>query len=198
MPAKILQFDQGLDIAQKACEELMEHQNSPIVLIDGRAGAGKSHFAKLLAEKLFQSERQLPKLIHMDDLYPGWEGLRAGSQYLNHNILEPINQGKQAHWQIWDWATSTRGAAGEPSNGWRSYDGGNLVIVEGCGSVSEQSRKFAQLCIWIESDLDSRRARFSDRDQGVFDEYFALWSIQEDDFYSQENSQALCDLVISN
>lgn len=198
MPTKIVDFDQGLGFAQRTCEELIERQNTPIVLIDGRAGAGKSHFAKLLVEQLFKSQQQLPKLVHMDDLYPGWEGLRAGSQYLNRNILEPIASGAEANWQIWDWQESARGAKDEPANGWRKFEGGNLLIVEGCGSISARARELAQFCIWIEADTANRRARFSDRDHGSFDDYFAAWSIQEDEFYAQEKSVELCDLVVSN
>ena len=198
MPAKILDAEQGLEFAVRACEELLDKHNSPVVLIDGSAGSGKTHFAKALSERIFQSQRQLPKLIQMDDIYPGWDGLRAGAQYLNQHILTPITQGQAASWQIWDWGNNQRGAPTEPANGWRSFEGGNLVIVEGCGSISKAARDLAQLCIWVESDAPTRKQRYSDRDDGIFDEFYLAWSIQEDEFYQAESSQELADLIISN
>jgi len=63
---------------------------TPIVLIDGRAGSGKSTLAAQLQNVLFRDGESAPRLIHMDDLYPGWDGLSAGSDYLNRMILRPV------------------------------------------------------------------------------------------------------------
>ncbi|MEY3662995.1 MAG: hypothetical protein RI919_511, partial [Actinomycetota bacterium] len=59
-----------------------EGVQTPIVLIDGRAGSGKSTLANALQRRLFKDGETLPRLIHMDDLYPGWGGLAAGAEYL--------------------------------------------------------------------------------------------------------------------
>ena len=198
MPRNLLSYETALAEIHSNLEELISAKNTTVVLIDGRAGAGKSKFSKELAELVFQSERQLPKVVQMDQLYPGWDGLRAGSAYLNQAILRPVAAGRQANWQIWDWGMGERGAANEPANGWRSFDGGNLLLVEGCGSVSVSSSEIADLSIWIESDARSRKARFSRRDQGQFDPYWESWAIQEDEFYQQENSSDRCDIWVEN
>jgi len=65
-------------------------QNTPIVLIDGRAGSGKSTFAEKLQNLLFREGDSLPRIIHMDDLYPGWDGLAQGAEYLQRAILTPL------------------------------------------------------------------------------------------------------------
>ena len=198
MPRNLLSYEEALISVHSQLDVLINVKNTAIVLIDGRAGSGKSRFAGQLADLIFQSEKQLPKLIHMDDLYPGWDGLRAGSAYLNRSILGPISKGKQANWQVWDWQLGERGMANEPANGWRSFEGGNLVIVEGCGSVSLASSEQADLTIWIESDAGQRKTRFSKRDQGQFDTYWPAWSIQEDEFYEQEQTMKLCEIVVEN
>jgi uridine kinase len=198
MLRNLLSYETAIDSVRDRLEPVISVKNTTIVLVDGRAGAGKSKFARELAEVIFKSERQLPKLIHMDDLYPGWDGLRAGSAYLNRNILQPIVAGKQANWQVWDWELGQRGASGEPANGWRSFEGGNLVVIEGCASVSAISTDLADLSIWIESDTELRRTRFSQRDQGQFDDYWESWAIQEDEFYEQEKSSDRCEIWIEN
>jgi uridine kinase len=134
----------------------------------------------------------------MDDLYPGWEGLRAGSGYLIQNILQPLSQGKLAAWQLWDWSNDKRGAPEEPGNGWREFAGGNILIVEGCGSLSQQAREMSNLGVWLEVPREVRRDRWQVRDSGKFDEFWGLWQAQEDAFYESEKSDLLADLIVLN
>ncbi len=51
----------------------------PIIVIDGRAGSGKSTLALDLQNELFRAGESMPRLIHMDDLYDGWNGLALGA-----------------------------------------------------------------------------------------------------------------------
>lgn len=193
-----MNFEEGLDAASKKLLELWELKSTPIVLIDGRAASGKSSFAEQLSDLLFKAGEAAPRIIHMDDLYPGWEGLREGSTYLHRKILEPLRSGVSAAWQIWDWQSSSRGNKNEPGNGWREFSGGTVLMVEGCGSLSKQTAQLADLRIWLECEAPERKRRFSERDQGSFDEFWGMWSAQEDEFYEAEKSKALADLVVSN
>lgn len=177
--------------------EIKESNPNPIVLIDGRAGSGKSTLASLLANLVFQEDRQSPKIIHMDDLYPGWEGLEAGALYLTEQILKPLKVKGRAEWQRWDWSNNIRGGK-DAGNGWRSFEGQNLLIVEGCGAISKQSRGLANLTIWVESDIETRKARFLSRDGGRFADHWASWSAQEDSFYQASRSKDLASLRIEN
>jgi len=178
--------------------ELSTKLPTPIVLIDGRAGSGKSLFATKLAENYFSENTQAARIVQLDDLYPGWEGLAAGSVYARERILEPISAGKEASWQIWDWEQGCRGATGEAGNGFREFSGGTALIVEGCGALSKASAPMASLRLWIEADSTKRRLRFSERDKGKFDEYWGVWAAQEEEFYAAERSRELADLVIQN
>ena len=191
-------FRNGIGVITKLALTLVDQIPTPIILIDGRAGAGKSSFAEELKNELFRQSDAAPTLIHMDDLYPGWEGLAAGSAYLVQNILEPLSKSKPAAWQKWDWGSSRRGDPTEPGNGWREFSGGNILIVEGCGSLSRQSRELAQLSVWIEAPRDVRRARWQARDAGKFDEFWGIWQTQEDDFFETEKSSHLADWIIEN
>ena len=193
-----IDFREAVGAITKLALNLADQTPNPVILIDGRAGSGKSTLASQLRDAVFQAGEPAPTLIQMDDLYPGWEGLRAGSHYLNLNILDKLSKGKPASWQLWDWEIGQRGRASEPGNGWREYSGGNILIIEGCGSLSRHSRELAQLAIWVEADRDVRRARWLERDGEKFKDYFDIWAAQEDEFYQTEKSKELADLWVSN
>ena len=193
-----LNFDLGLKEASERLLELSSKVPTPVVLIDGRAGSGKSLFASKLAENYFAENRQTARIVRLDDLYPGWEGLVAGSVYAREKILEPISAGKKASWQIWDWDKSSRGASNEAGNGFREFSGGTALILEGCGALSKASAPLASLTIWIAADDATRRKRFTERDGGRFDEHWGVWAAQEEEFYEAEKSQGLAELVIQN
>ena len=191
-------FHQAIAAITKQVVSLVDKNPTPIVLIDGRAASGKSSLAAALKNQLFKELEQAPRLIHMDDLYPGWEGLIAGSHYLNQQILQPLNLGKTASWQLWDWEQSQRGKSDEPGNGWREFAGGTPLIVEGCGSLSRVSSELADYRVWIETEKQVRQQRWLDRDGEKFNEVWHIWAGQEDEFYQQEKSSQLADLVIEN
>lgn len=191
-------FHQAIAAITKQVVSLVDKNPTPIVLIDGRAASGKSSLAAALKNQLFKELEQAPRLIHMDDLYPGWEGLIAGSHYLNQQILQPLKQGKTASWQLWDWEQAQRGKSDEPGNGWREFAGGTPLIVEGCGSLSRVSSELADYRVWIETEKQVRQQRWLDRDGEKFNEFWHIWAAQEDEFYQQEKSTQLADLVIEN
>ena len=189
-----------LSAAQALTPELLDLRQSkptPVVLIDGRAGSGKSTFARLLQDQVFQETKQSPKVIHMDDLYPGWDGLEAGSLYLNEQILKPLALSGRAEWQRWDWSRGRRGGPDQGS-GWRSFEGQNLLIVEGCGSITETGKALAHLTVWVESEMETRKLRFHVRDQGRFADQWTSWAAKEDEFYQVHKSRGLCNLLVEN
>ena len=169
-------------ITQEVLEAIDRGQSSPLVIIDGRAGSGKSTLAESLQQKLFKEGESLPRIIHMDDLYEGWEGLRKGADYLIRFILSPLAEGKTASWQNWDWAKEKR-------NSWREFSGGTPLIVEGCGSLNLRSSELALSSIWLEADEETRIKRWIQREGN--EEYFSMWAAQELDFYATEKSKEL-------
>jgi uridine kinase len=169
--------------------DLVDRGNlTPIILIDGRAGSGKSTLAEKLQQLLFRDGESLPRVIHMDDLYPGWEGLAAGSEYLNRFILTPLQKGETASWQNWNWEKGER-------DQWREFSAGTPLIIEGCGAISVRSSEQANLRIWLEADEETRRQRWIEREGN--DAMFETWAASELDFYAREKSKDKADLVFS-
>jgi len=168
--------------------ELIDRGNqTPIVLIDGRAGSGKSTFAESLQQQLFRDGESAPRVIHMDNIFEGWEGLALGSDYMVRFILQPLARRETASWQDWSWVKNQRSS-------WREFSGGTPLIVEGCGSLTERSKEHADIAIWLEASEEVRRERWIQRERHL--EKFDFWAAQELDFYAREKSQSLADLVI--
>jgi uridine kinase len=168
--------------------ELIDRGNqTPIVLIDGRAGSGKSTFAESLQQQLFRDGESAPRVIHMDNIFEGWDGLALGSDYLVRFILQPLARRETASWQDWSWVKNQRSS-------WREFSGGTPLIVEGCGSLTERSKEHADISIWLEASEETRRERWIQRERHL--EKFDFWAAQELDFYAREKSQSLADLVI--
>ena len=168
--------------------ELIDRGNqTPIVLIDGRAGSGKSTFAESLQQQLFRDGESAPRVIHMDNIFEGWDGLALGSDYMVRFILQPLARRETASWQDWSWVKNQRSS-------WREFSGGTPLIVEGCGSLTERSKEHADVCIWLEASEETRRERWIQRERHL--EKFDFWAAQELDFYAREKSQSLADLVI--
>lgn len=165
---------------------------TPIILVDGRTGSGKTTFAAALQNRLFQKGESAPRVVHMDDLYEGWDGLQAGVDYLIRQILNPLNRREGASWQEFDWA------AGERTGTWREFRGGTPLIIEGVGALSRVAAAQAAVTIWLEADQTVRQARIAERNAvGDGDgSWFAMWSTQEADFYAREKSTEIADQVI--
>jgi uridine kinase len=179
-------------ITDQVLELIESGTPTPIVLIDGRTGSGKTTFAALLQNRLFQKGESAPRVIHMDDVYEGWDGLQTGVDYLIRQILSPLSRREGASWQEYDWA------AGERAGTWREFRGGTPLIIEGVGSLSRIAAEQADITIWLEADQEVRQDRIRQRKAAGDGDasWFAMWSAQEADFYAREKSDEIADRVI--
>jgi len=153
----------------------------PIIVIDGRAGAGKSTLALDLQNELFRSGESMPRIIHMDDLYEGWNGLALGAEYLQRVVLAPLLNIGTSSWQEFNWETNER-------ERWREFSGGTPLIIEGCGSLNRYTSTIAHLTVWLDVPEEIRKQRWLERDGHIFDQYFDSWAAQELDFIAREKS----------
>jgi uridine kinase len=173
------------NISSQVLELIDRGNQTPVILIDGRAGSGKSTFAEQLQQQLFRDGESAPRVIHMDNIFEGWEGLSLGSDYLVRFVLQPLARHETASWQDWSWVKNQRSS-------WREFSGGTPLIVEGCGSLTERSKEHADICIWLEAKEQTRRERWLKRERHL--DKFDFWAAQELDFYAREKSKTLADL----
>jgi uridine kinase len=179
-------------LARELAEQLLalvdDGKTMPILLIDGRAGSGKSTLADEVQNEFFKLGESAPRVIHLDDLYPGWDGLQLGVEYLQRSVLTPLSKREVAHYQLFDWASGER-------KEWREFAGGTPLIVEGCGAINRNSIESGDLSVWLEETEEIRKERWMGREGN--DAHWAQWAAQELDFYARERSAELADRVIA-
>lgn len=146
-------------------------------LIDGRSGSGKSELATAIAADWPELQ-----LVHLDDLYPGWDGLEEGSG----QVAGILTDGR---WRAWDWAT---GAPGQ----WHDLDLRRPILIEGMGALTRASRPLADVALWVELDDSARRERALRRDGELYAPHWDRWAAQEAALIAQENPLGLADEIV--
>jgi len=160
---------------------------NPIVLIDGPSGAGKSTLTDALITQWPRDAA--PELVRLDDLYPGWAGLAAGSHLVATELLTPLRETGIGRWRTWNWI------AGHPGE-WHEVRADRPLVVEGCGALSQASARCADLRIWLTADDAVRKRRALARDRGAFDAHWEMWDAQFAEFVRTQHPLALADLIL--
>jgi hypothetical protein len=156
-----------------------------VLAIEGRSGSGKTTLARATATRL-----QAP-LIHLDDLYAGWDGLDQGVDSLRDWVLEPLATGRPAHWRRWDWAAHTyTGRHPVPDADW--------LVVEGVGAGAAVLRPYLIGVVWLNSSTALRKRRALARDGETYAPHWQRWAAHEDAFYAAGNVPMHADLIIEN
>lgn len=136
-----------------------------IILIDGESGAGKSTLASVMADTLGAT------VVRLDDVYPGWDGLVAGRNSVIASVLRPLSSGRPGTYAAWDWELN------QP--GWRvPVPLCDVLIVEGCGISTAETRELAAVSIWLDCPEPTRAARLLRRDGHEFDGEMPQWNEQ--------------------
>ncbi|UPO76081.1 chorismate-binding protein [Arthrobacter sp. Helios] len=160
-----------------------------LIAVDGFSGAGKTSLALELAAEL-RAHRSVA-LFHLEDVYPGWDGLETGMDYYRRRILEPLAQGRSAHWQSWDWVAGRYGTqhATEPAD---------IVIFEGVGAGHQAARHLLDAVLWIESPESVRRERALARDGETYAPHWNRWAAQEAAWAAVDPVAAAADILVRN
>ena len=134
----------------------------PVVTIDGYSGSGKSTLAAALARLVNGWQ-----VLHLDDWYPGWDGLAAGAQ-IARRIAADLRGGHASSYEAWDWEADETGATIRVPLA--------PTIIEGCGAIEAE----ADLAIWIaDPGEDERRARALARDGQTYAPHWRRWADQD-------------------
>ncbi|MET3142389.1 UNVERIFIED_ORG: anthranilate synthase component 1/para-aminobenzoate synthetase [Arthrobacter sp. UYEF2] len=160
-----------------------------IIAIDGRSGAGKTTLAIELAAQLRNHHKVA--LFHLEDIYPGWNGLTAGIERYVSTVLTPLSRAEPATWTSWDWD--------------RHYDGdtrvtlpAEIVIIEGVGAAAADARPMLSAVIWADAPDDIRRKRALDRDGGTYEPFWDQWAEQENAWLAADDVRRQADIRVRN
>ncbi|MFK4297162.1 para-aminobenzoate synthetase [Arthrobacter sp. GAS37] len=160
-----------------------------IIAIDGRSGAGKTTLAVELAARLRMHHKV--SLFHLEDIYPGWNGLAAGIERYVTTVLAPLRHGDAAEWVSWDWE--------------KHYDGrshvtlpAEIVIVEGVGAAASAARPMLDAVVWVDAPDDDRRRRAMARDGSSYEPFWDSWAAQEDEWLETDDVLDHTDVRVLN
>lgn len=181
-----------------AVEALIDHAETSVprtrgaprvVAVDGPSGAGKTWFAEEIADELAARTGTRPQIVHMDDLYPGWDGLAEAVDQVAVDVLAPLSRGSAGQFRQWDWHAGRRaGVVDVPVAAW--------VVVEGVGCGSRRCRPHLSALAWLEADADVRMARGIERDGESFRPHWERWARQEQQLFGAEDTRAHADVVV--
>ena len=136
----------------------------PVVTIDGYSGSGKSTLAAALARLVNGWQ-----VLHLDDWYPGWDGLEAGAD-IARRIAADLRGGRASSYEAWDWENGATGATIPVPLA--------PTIIEGCGAIEAEAE--ADLAIWIaDPGEEERRNRALARDGQTYAPHWQRWARQD-------------------
>lgn len=160
---------------------------NPVVVLDGRSGAGKSSLARRLVAGW--PGRGRVQLVALDDVYPGWDGLADGVVYARESILRPHARGLMGVWKRWDWESDGRAEA-------HAVDPALPLVVEGSGLLTPEVAALADVSVWVEAPDSSRKTRALGRDGDTYRPHWDRWALQEDLHIAADDPVSLASVVV--
>ncbi|MGI4896083.1 MAG: hypothetical protein ACRYF3_13320 [Janthinobacterium lividum] len=178
MVLSLLTTAQALDVVADRLALLAPPAAGPLVVaVDGRSGSGKTDLATALSTRL------TAPVVHMDDLYPGWDGLQAAVGLLT-DLLCRLRSGDAVRQPVWDWSLAryTRDVA-LPRSG--------ILLIEGVGAGCAGE---VDLLVWMQADTEVRRERALARDGETFRPHWERWGQQEETVFRTRHVRTDADL----
>jgi uridine kinase len=172
------------ELAGRAREAAPRAGATRVVALDGPSGSGKSTLARRLSDALGGAP-----VVHMDDLFPGWDGLADAAPRLLEWVLEPLARGERARYRRYDW---TAGAYAE----WHDLPDVPVLVVEGCGCGVRATAPYLSLLVWVQAPHGERMRRGMERDGEAYRPHWERWARQEQALYDAERVRERADLRV--
>ena len=169
--------------------DLCKGSTKSVIAIDGPAGAGKTTLAGNLALALSQDISV--QVIHMDDLYDGWDKA-LGSQLSEtlHHIVKTHKSGKEVSFSPYNWTESSFMEA-------HAIPAADLIILEGVGSGQGAIRDELAALIWIDIDHSLGLERVISRDGQSIKAQMQKWLAQQEQHFAREGTQNAADFILT-
>lgn len=177
----------GRDVVRRALASPATLAGGRLVCIDGPAGSGKTTLAATVQD--VAPAGMSCRVLHMDDLYPGWAGLAEGVAAMATGVVAPLGRGLTGRYQRYDWV---RQRLAEHVD----VQPVDLLVVEGVGSGATAYAASITTLVWVESEEATRLARGLARDGETARDHWLEWMRQEQRWFTRERTRERADLVI--
>ena len=159
-----------------------------MIAVDGFSGAGKTTLAIELAAALRAHHRVA--LFHLEDIYPGWDGLADGIAYYAGQVAAPLAAGHRASWQAWDWEAGRYGEA-------RCTEPAEIMIFEGVGASAAAAEHLLDATVWVHAPAELRREQALERDGETYAPHWERWAAQERSWAAGDPAAARADITVN-
>jgi uridine kinase len=162
-----------------------------LVCVDGPAGSGKTTLGAALrraARDLLPDDGSVD-LVHMDNLYAGWDGLATGMATVATSVVQPLRIGRPGRYRRFDWYAM---AFAEE----RVVDPVDVLVLEGVGSASAAYDDAITCLVWVEAPSAVRLDRGLARDGERLREHLLLWREAEEAMFARERTRERADVIV--
>ncbi|MFH9014556.1 uridine kinase [Streptomyces sp. NPDC017943] len=154
-----------------------------LVGVDGHAGSGKTTFAGHVAAALGGAP-----VLRLDDI-ASHEELFAWTERLHRQVIEPLAQGRTAHYAPYDWRARRFGPV-------RPLPPAPVVLLEGVGAGRRAVRPHLALLLWMDVPREEAWARGRSRDGEEQRAFWDGWVPAEQEHFAQDPSRPFADLLV--
>jgi cytidylate kinase len=153
-----------------------------LLCIDGPAGSGKTTLATEVAALTGAP------VVHMDNLYEGWDGLPRIRTQLDRLLL-PLSRNRPGSYRRWDWYADqwAEVVAVPPAR---------LLVLEGVGAGARSHAGLITVLAWVEVPAGLRVTRGLARDGVELEEQLRAWAVAEQEHFAHDQTRARADLLI--
>jgi len=172
-----------------ALAEISHGIDQPIIAIDGPAGAGKTTLASTLFLAL--SPKFSTTVIHMDELYPGWENALGNELTKTLTWLTSCHKAKKPLlYSSFNWATTEFHEA-------KSHPSTHLLILEGVASAQLPIEESLTTSIWLDLDPHIGYQRVIDRDGENISREMTQWLVMQEQHFAADKTKERCEFLLS-
>ena len=169
--------------------DLCKGSERPIIAIDGPAGAGKTTLASNIHLALYPNYTST--VIHMDELYPGWEGALGDELTKTLIWLTSCHKAKRPLlYSAFNWVTNE---FHEP----KSHPSTHLLILEGVASAQLPVEESLATSIWLDLDPLVGYQRVIERDGEKISPEMTQWLVMQEQHFAADRTKERCDFLLS-
>jgi uridine kinase len=161
-----------------------------LIAIDGRAGAGKTTLAARFFKEL--SADKTVEVIHMDDLYNGWENaLDEGLTQTLESIVSAHNNGVSIEIDIFNWQSMSFDSKA-------MINPVDILILEGVGAGQKVVRDAGATLYWLDIDAEEGLQRVLNRDGNQIASQMKQWQISQEIHFMRDKTRENAEHIQSS